>query len=132
MKNDTKKRKTVLFIDDEPAWLAAVTNILQHEHLNIITATSGEDAISKLNNKKPDLIVSDVRMPVMNGFELYEKVKENPTLASIPFFFMSSINDYDAKAVAKELGATGYIEKPYDTNEIKTVVNDLLTRFQKK
>lgn len=121
---------TILFIDDEPSWLNAITHLLRHESLTVITAASGEDAISQLEKKKPDLILSDVRMPVMNGFELYEKVKENPTLATIPFFFMSSIDDYDAKAVARELGATGYIEKPYDTREIKTVVDKLLERLK--
>lgn len=123
-------KKTILFIDDENTWLDAIKTVLKKERFNVITAGSGEDAISKLQKKKPDLILSDVRMPVMNGFELYEKVKKNPSLASIPFFFMSSIDDYDAKAVARELGATGYIEKPYDTEEIKHVVGRLVERLK--
>lgn len=129
----TKKhsRQTILFIDDEPSWLEAMKNVLKKEMFTVITASSGEDAISKLRRKKPDLILADVRMPVMNGFDLYVKVKENPTLASIPFFFMSSIDDHDAKEVARGLGATGYIEKPYDTREVASIVNKLLERIKR-
>jgi response regulator RpfG family c-di-GMP phosphodiesterase len=125
------ERQTILFIDDEPSWLEAMKNVFKKEMFTVITAQSGEDAISKLHKRKPDLILSDVRMPVMNGFDLYVKVKENPSLASIPFFFMSSIDDYDAKEVARELGATGYFEKPYDTREVTSLVNKLLERIKK-
>jgi DNA-binding response OmpR family regulator len=125
------RRQIILFIDDEPSWLEAMKNVLKKEMFTVITAKSGEDAISKLKRRKPDLILADVRMPVMNGFDLYVKVKENPSLASIPFFFMSSIDDYDAKEVARGLGATGYIEKPYDTREVASMVNKLLERIKK-
>lgn len=129
----TKKhpRQTILFIDDEPSWLEAMKNVLKKEMFTVITASSGEDAISKLRRRKPDLILADVRMPIMNGFDLYVKVKENPSLASIPFFFMSSIDDYDAKETARGLGATGYIEKPYDTREVASIVNELLERIKR-
>ena len=98
--------------------------------LTIITATSGEEALRKLQKRKPDIILSDVRMPEMNGFDLYEKVRSNPKFKSVPYVFMSSIDDFDAKRTAKLLGADGYIEKPFDLESVKRVVLDLLLRFK--
>ena len=131
-KKDHHKRLTILLIDDEQSWLESAGNLLKNESYNIIIANGGEDALTKLKQKKPDLILSDVRMPVMNGFELFEKIRENPTLKSVPFVFMSSIDDYDAKHVAKKLGADAYVEKPFETKDLKAVVAVLLSRFEKR
>lgn len=125
-----KRQPTILFIDDEAPWLQAVSNVLRSEPYTVIIAASGDEALAKLQKAKPDLIVSDLRMPVMSGFDIFEKVKQNPRLKSVPFVFMSSLDDYDAKRVAKELGADDYVDKPYDSREVKTVMNELLSRFE--
>ena|ERR1041385_513714 len=127
-----KKAKTVLLVDDESPWLEVISMALEDEAFKVITADSGEAALKKLKSRKPDLILSDVRMPNMNGFDLYEKVRSNPKLKKIPYVFMSSLDDYDAKRVAQELGADDYVAKPFDTNEVKTIVLDLLSRFKEK
>ena len=124
------KSKTVLLIDDEVQWLDLIREALADESYNVITASSGESALKKLQRKKPDLIVSDVRMPELNGFDLFEKVKSNPKLQKIPYVFMSSIDDFDARKTARELGADDYLEKPFDTEGIKIAVLDLLMRFR--
>lgn len=121
--------KTVLFIDDETMWLEAIRLSLRGGNFKIVTADGGEDALRKLQRAKPDLIMSDVRMPVMNGFDLYEKIKDDPRYRKIPYVFMSSIDDFDAKKTARELGADGYIEKPFDSEQIKTIVSDFLKKF---
>ena len=128
----SSRHKTVLLIDDETPWLEVMSLALENESFNIITADSGEAALKQLHIKKPDLILSDVRMPVMNGFDLFEKVRSDSHLKKVPFVFMSSLDDYDAKRVAKEIGADDYVTKPFDTNEAKTIVLDLLTRFKGK
>ena len=122
-------RRTVFLIDDESSWLQAISGILRKEGFRVVTSESGEDALTKLKQQKPDLILSDVRMPVMNGFDFYEKVRSNPGLASVPFVFMSWIDDYDAKRVAKELGADDYMEKPYDTSAMRIIIRGLFSRF---
>ncbi len=128
----SQNRRTVFLIDDESSWLQAISRILKQEGFRVIASESGEDALTRLRRQKPDLILSDVRMPAMNGFDFYEKVRSDPTLASIPFVFMSSIDDYDAKRVARELGADDYLEKPYDSSEMKTIVQGLFSRFLKQ
>lgn len=127
-----KKHETLFLIDDENVWLETMQSVLKSESYNVITADSGTKALDKLTKIKPDLILSDVRMPVMNGFELYDKIKNNPKLNTIPFVFMSSLDDYDARRVAKSLGATDYVTKPFDTEEIKQIVLDLLQKYKNR
>lgn len=128
--NMRKKNSTILFIDDETSWLEAIRMAVGEEPLTIITAASGEEALRKIRQRKPDLILSDVRMPEMNGFDLFEKVRSNPKFKTVPYVFMSSIDDFDAKRTAKLIGADGYIEKPFDLESVKRVVLDLLLRFK--
>jgi len=127
-----QKFKTVLFIDDESSWLEAIKTALNDESVNVMTADSGEEALKQLQRAKPDLIVSDVRMPVMNGFDLFQKVKSNPKYQNVPYVFMSWIDDFDAKHTAKQLGADDYIERPFEMEEVKKVVLDLLIRFRRR
>lgn len=130
-KDSTLKRKTVLLIDDEPEWLSVISDALQQQPFRLVTASSGESALEKLKKLHPDLILSDVRMPIMNGFDLYERIRSNPKLKGIPYVFMSSIDDFDAIHFAKQLGADDYVTKPFDTEGARTVVLDLLNRFSK-
>ena len=129
---NTRKHQTVILIDDETQWLDLIQQVLADESFNVITASSGESALKKMHRKKPDLIVSDVRMPVVNGFDLFEKVKNDPKLKGIPYVFMSSIDDYDAMRIAREIGADDYFEKPFDADSVKTIVLDLLIRFKNR
>ena len=126
------KLQTVLLIDDETLWLDLIQEALADEDYQVITASSGEAALKKLARKKPDLILSDVRMPDVNGFDLFEKIRSNPKLKSVPYVFMSSIDDYDARRTARKLGADDYLEKPFDAEGIKSIVLDLLMRFQQE
>lgn len=131
LKKKKKKNKTLLLIDDENVWLDTIKIVLKSESLEVLTADSATSALNKLKTTKPDLILSDVRMPEMNGFELYDKIRNDPNYSNIPFVFMSSLDDYDAKKVAKDLGATEYIEKPFDVDQVKNIVTNLLNKYHK-
>jgi CheY-like chemotaxis protein len=122
-------KKTIFLIDDEPIWLSVLSEALEQQHFKVVSSENGEDALAKLKKMKPDLILSDVRMPVMNGFDLFERVRSEPKLKNIPYIFMSSIDDYDAKRVAKELGADDYVTKPYNTDDVKKIMSSLVERF---
>lgn len=126
------KPKTVLFVDDESLWLDAVKNAFTKVQVKVITAGGAEEALKMMIRNTPDLILSDVRMPVMNGFDLFEKVKSIPKLKSVPYVFMSSLDDFDARKTAKDIGADDYVEKPYDLGQVRTIIADLLTRFSDK
>ncbi len=130
---DKKTMKTILLVDDESAWLKTMKAILQSKSIKVVTAETGEDALSQLSQKKkPDLILCDVRMPVMNGYDFFLKAKELPKIGKVPFVFMSNFDDFDARNVAKRLGADDYVTKPLSIEEANTLVTELLTRFSKK
>jgi CheY-like chemotaxis protein len=125
----TPKTKTVLLVDDESLWLSAVQSAVSGGPVKVITAAGGEEALAQIRASRPDLILSDVRMPAMNGFDLFEKVRSEPGLRTIPYVFMSSIDDFDARKTARELGADGYIEKPFDVEGVNAILAELLGRF---
>ncbi|MEP0822366.1 MAG: response regulator [Ignavibacterium sp.] len=120
--------KQILIVDDEPVWLKVLGQLLQTKGYVVKEALSGADALSTLQNYEPDLILLDVRMPDMNGFDLLEHIKRLPRLASKPVVFVSAMDDFHAKKVARELGAADYILKPIDERE----VNDVLAKYLPK
>ncbi len=91
-------------------------------------AGSGAEALKALSKFKPDLIFSDVRMPEMNGFDLLDNIKKVPSLSSTPVVFCSAIDDFEAKKVAKDLGAVGYLVKPFDDEEISSILSSTFPR----
>jgi CheY-like chemotaxis protein len=118
-----KNKKHILVIDDEPTWLQITSHILRECGYTVRTAGSGADALEALGSFKPDLILSDVRMPGMNGFDLVDNLKRLPNSASTPVIFFSAIDDYDARRVARTLGAVDYLVKPFNEDEVSSVLS---------
>jgi CheY-like chemotaxis protein len=119
----TKRKKHILVIDDEQAWLKITSHILRSHGYEVRTAGSGTEALKAITSFKPDLIFSDVRMPEMNGFDLVDILKRNPATSSTPVVFFSAIDDYDARKVARTLGAVDYLIKPFNEDEVSTVLS---------
>ena len=122
----TPKKKQILVVDDEPAWLKSVSHVLRREGYQVKTVGSATEALALLVKYRPDLIVSDLRMPDMNGFDLLDKIKHQPTISSTPVVFFSAIDDYHAKKVARELGATACLLKPYDEGDLFSLLKQYL------
>jgi CheY-like chemotaxis protein len=122
-KMPVKTKKHILVIDDEPAWLKITSHILENHGYDVLTAGSGAEALRALTTFKPDLIFSDVRMPDMNGFDLIDNLKRNPATSSTPVIFFSAIDDYDARKVARTLGAVDYLIKPFNEDEVSSVLS---------
>ncbi|HAL55637.1 MAG TPA: hypothetical protein DCP63_03930 [Bacteroidetes bacterium] len=111
-------KKNILLVDDEPSWLKSVSQLLRRKGYQVKEAASAAEALVTLAKYKPDLIVSDLRMPDMNGFDFLEKVKKLPKMSMTPVVFLSAIDDFHAKKVAKELGAVACIPKPFNKDEV--------------
>jgi CheY-like chemotaxis protein len=122
------KRKQILIIDDEVTWLSVLKEILLQRGFDVKEARSGAEALKELTTYKPDLILSDVRMPDMNGFDLLSKIKRLPAMSTTPFIFLSAIDDFHARKVAKELGASDYVSKPMNTEDIASLISKFLPR----
>jgi CheY-like chemotaxis protein len=122
------RKKQILLIDDEPAWLTSVLQLLRDEGFEVRGAQSGAEALKVLAKYHPDLILSDLRMPDMNGFDLLEKIKTLPKMKSTPVVFLSAIDDFHARKVAKDLGAVDCIAKPFYKGDIIPSLQKYLPR----
>lgn len=121
-------RKHILVIDDEPSWRQMLSIILDKRGYDVKVAESGAEALKTIPQFKPDLIFSDIRMPEMNGFDFFDNLKKLPRTSSTPVVFFSAIDDYDAKKVARDLGAADFIVKPFDEDELGSILSRLLPR----
>ncbi len=115
-----------MVIDDEPAWLKVTAHILKKRGYDVYTAANAEEALKVLPKYKPDLILSDLRMPDMNGFDLLYNLKNIPSAISTPVIFFSAIDDYEAKKEAKKLGAVDFLVKPFDEEEVSSILSKYL------
>jgi len=97
---------------------------------DIMIRDSGEAALRTIKRKNSQPILCDVRMPAMQGYDLFDKIRSDPRYRNVPYVFMSSIDDFDARRTAKEIGADDYVEKPIDTEQVESIVLKLLTRFK--
>lgn len=120
------EKQSILVVDDQPNNIKIISSVLS-ELYNLYIANSGEKALSILEKVKPDLILLDVMMPAMSGFEVCERIKNNPNLQSIPIIFLTAKVETDDIVKGFELGAVDYITKPFNTNEIKVRIRNHIT-----
>ncbi len=118
----------ILLVDDEQVNLELFSTILQEEGYRTLTATSADYALKLLKKDRPELIISDIYMPDIGGFEFYEKVQQMQELRSVPFIFLSALADRQHVREGKELGADDYLTKPVDIDELVTTVKGKLKR----
>ncbi|MCL6436445.1 MAG: response regulator [Leptolyngbyaceae cyanobacterium HOT.MB2.61] len=105
---------TILVIEDNLESRELLCFLLQSHGFLVISADDGIAGLRLVKEKLPDLIISDLHMPCMSGFEVLRRLKQNPILTDIPFVFCTSSNNQDYHALAEELGADAFITKPYD------------------
>ena len=106
--------------------LSAVQSALEDIGYRVTTCDDGYKALTELQKDIPDLIITDLRMIPMNGFELFQRIKKVTSLAKVPFFFMSAINDPLAAKYSETLGVDGYITKPVDLEELGATISKKL------
>ncbi|MEH2243568.1 sensor histidine kinase [Nostoc sp.] len=117
--NGDPARGIVLVVDDNPANLQVLSSFLDQSSFEVWATRSGEKAIQRLdNNDLPDLILLDVMMPGMDGFETCKHLKSDPRIQDIPIIFMSALSDPAEKVKGLRLGAVDYITKPFQYEEV--------------
>lgn len=125
-----EKEISILIVDDEPDLLDNIGLALEAEGYQVLTATNGLEALELLRSHSMDLILADVAMPDMNGYQLYERISENPEWAILPFIFLSARTlDTDIR-YGKELGVDDYLTKPVRSADLLAVVRGKLRRAQ--
>lgn len=116
----------ILIVDDEPSIVLAINHLLSQSNYHTETAENGLEALQKVEQFKPDLIVLDVMMPEMDGFSVALKLRENPIFEKIKILFLTAkISDKD-RFSGYASGADHYLTKPFDNDELVMKVKQLL------
>lgn len=119
---------TILLVEDDVSLLDIMREILEMEQYQVVTARNGLEALMLLDQHLPDLVVSDLMMPVMDGFTLLREVRARPEGAGLPFLFLTARSSREDMTRARQLGVDDYLFKPFDSGELLTAITSRLRR----
>ncbi|MDR2300631.1 MAG: response regulator [Deltaproteobacteria bacterium] len=122
----------ILIVDDDELIHKLLGAILQKAGFECLDALSGAEGLQKAQNERPELVILDIMMPEMDGFEVMRALKSNPVTSSIPVIFLSGKFHNREKAMARELGAADFMEKPFERSELLARVKTYLTLRQQE
>ena len=118
--------KEILVVDDEPDQLFVVRYLLEKiDSYKVIPMTSGRECLEYLQHSQPDLILLDIMMPEMTGWEVYNTIQKNPKLCKIPIVFVTGTCDYE-QYIDKKFSKKDFLEKPYDSIELRKRIREVL------
>lgn len=123
--NEQERKPVVLAVDDTPENLDVVKGLLTPEFV-VKAAVNGMMALKIVEKRPPDLILLDIRMPKMDGFEVCRKLKSDAASAGIPVIFLTGESDAESEADALAAGAVGYITKPINPDTLLAKIDDCL------
>lgn len=123
--------KRLLVVDDEPNLLRAVAACLKAENYEVSTARSGYEALMQLAESVPDLIISDIRMPGMDGYKLARQLRGSPRTALVPIVFLTAKDETADRIEGFRAGIDAYLTKPFEPDELIAVVNAILSRVER-
>jgi CheY-like chemotaxis protein len=113
---------TILVVDDERAIRSLLEAVLEDEGHRVLLAVNGQQGLERAERDRPDLVIADVMMPVLNGAELCRHLKARSGTANIPVILMSAA----AEALARRAGADAFLRKPFDVEDLDSLVQRLL------
>src|SRR5690606_20308248 len=129
-KSQTIDRSTILVVDDHVEILDLIVDDLS-EHYEVLQAENGKQALDVLNNQQVHLIVSDIMMPEMDGYELCQRIKSDVAHSHIPIILLTAKNTLKSKIEGLEQGADAYIEKPFSPEHLQAQIGSLLANRNK-
>ena len=123
--------KRLLVVDDEPNLLRAVAACLKAEDFELSTARTGNEALMQLAESVPDLIISDIRMPGMDGYKLARQLRGSPRTALVPIVFLTAKDETADRIEGFRAGIDAYLTKPFEPGELIAVVKGILNRVER-
>jgi len=117
----------VLVIEDDPSTLRFLEYTLQQEGFEILTAKNGLDGLKMAQNLRPDLIILDIMLPGLDGYEVCHKLRQKPETANVLVLVLSAKARQEDKDIGMKMGADAYLTKPVDPTEIVNKVQGMLT-----
>jgi len=121
----------LLIIEDAPEIRLDMVEALTYEGFDVVSAENGEIALELIHQNIPDLIISDIMMPKMDGYSVLESLRENIETAGIPIIFVTAKTSREELRRGMELGVDDYLTKPFTTDELLSAVNTRLKRKDK-
>ena len=121
----------LLVVDDEPNLLIAVAGTLRAEGYEVRTARNGPEALARVLESLPDLIVSDVRMPGMSGYALARQLRSSPQTDLIPIVFLTAKDETSDRVEGFRAGVDAYLTKPFEPDELLAVISSILARVRR-
>ena len=122
--------ETILLVEDSDVLRQGLKSLLEQEEYSVVTGGNGVEALEKLRTVTPDLILADILMPEMDGYALYEAVRNHPEWISIPFIFLTARRERKYILAGKRLGAEDYLLKPISPEDLLTAIRSRLGRSQ--
>lgn len=123
---------TVLVVDDEPSYRLLLREVLMADGHDVLTAESGDEALRKLSVVHPDIVVSDVYMPIMDGARLHRSVRQIPKYENLPFLFVSGYNDEYTMRTVRDPRYDGFLRKGSPPQELLKWIKYLTTPADKR
>jgi DNA-binding response OmpR family regulator len=124
-------QRKVLVVEDDPDQLEVIRSTLKAAGFAIGTAANGIDALVKTRSVAPDLIVLDLMLPGLNGFDICESLKQDPATASVPIIMLTGMHGQFGRFAGLEAGASEFLFKPFNPDELIAKVEELLSRASK-
>jgi DNA-binding response OmpR family regulator len=121
-----ERRGRILIVDDNPFIVKLLVEWLEHEHFAVSTAADGLEALAKIEAEKPDLVLLNVMMPGMDGYEVCRRIKADPAAAHIPVILVAGFTDDASRVRGFEAGADDFITKPFHLIALTARVRELL------
>lgn len=119
---------TILVVDDSASIRATVKIALGSQGYAVNEAGNGSEGLSKASGGKYELVITDLNMPVMDGLTMIKKMRALPAYAGVPILFLTTESDAGIKAQAKSAGATGWITKPFASDQLTRIVEKVLAK----
>jgi CheY-like chemotaxis protein len=127
---DDSNKKTILLVDDDETLLLIAKNMLKHDY-HTIAAKNGHEALEYLTKgTNPDLVLLDILMPHMDGWEIFHQIKGISLLKDVPIAFLTAESDAMEEKRAYEMGAVDYIMKPYDKSDLLKRIEKILSNAE--
>ncbi len=121
---------TVFIVDDELDLIQALEMRLMAEGFRICRATDGISALAEISKEKPDLILLDICLPDLNGFDVFQQLRRQPQTAKIPVIFLTARTTMEDRQKARHFGAAGYMSKPFRWPDLLTLLHNTLAAGQ--
>ena len=116
----------ILVVDDTPRNVKLLADLLSVKGYAVVTASSGQEALTKIDAEPPDLVLFDVVMPEMSGYEVCQKIRENPATAMLPVIMVTALDPAEERVKGIEAGADDFLTKPINQGELLARVKSLL------